>query len=81
MSLEGRGVVVTGGGRGIGRAVARRLADAQGLRIKLRSELGRGTTAFVTIPETLVRRSAPQDSATATEISVIDPAELQKKTG
>ena len=52
-----------------------------GLRIKLRSELGRGTTAFVTIPETLVRRSAPQDSATATEISVIDPAELQKKAG
>ncbi|GEM_PF-343601 len=68
-------------GVGLGLSVARRLADAQGLRIKLRSELGRGTTAFVTIPETLVRRSAPQDSATATEISVIDPAELQKKTG
>lgn len=44
-------------GVGLGLSVARRLAEAQGLRIKLRSEPGKGTTAFVTIPEILVRRS------------------------
>lgn len=49
-------------GVGLGLSVARRLAEAQGLRIKLRSEPGKGTTAFVTIPESLVRR-APSGSA------------------
>ena len=44
-------------GVGLGLSVARRLAEAQGLRIKLRSEPGKGTTAFVTIPESLVRRA------------------------
>jgi signal transduction histidine kinase len=68
-------------GVGLGLSVARRLADAQGLRIKLRSELGRGTTAFITIPETLVRRSPTSDGVQATEVPLIDPSELQKKTG
>ncbi|WP_291077644.1 HAMP domain-containing sensor histidine kinase [Hyphomonas sp.] len=68
-------------GVGLGLSVARRLADAQGLRIKLRSEPGRGTTAFITVPETLVRRAVPQDKTDAVDVAVNDLPELQKKTG
>ncbi|KCZ52721.1 sensor histidine kinase [Hyphomonas pacifica] len=44
-------------GVGLGLSVAKCLAEAQGLRIRLRSEPGKGTTAFLTIPEGLVRRT------------------------
>lgn len=68
-------------GVGLGLSVARRLADAQGLRIKLRSEPGRGTTAFITIPETLVRRAPKDDAETSPDAAEVSAAELRQNMG
>lgn len=67
-------------GVGLGLSVAKRLADAQGVQIKLRSEQGKGTTAFITIPEGLVRQAMPV-STTDEDLLRLQAPEPEKKTG
>lgn len=52
-------------GLGLGLAIVRRLADLLGLKVKLKSEVGRGSRFSVTMPRARVTRTAPRESAAA----------------
>jgi signal transduction histidine kinase len=48
-------------GIGLGLPIARGLVEAQGGKLWVESELGRGTTFFFTLPAHDPRRAAPRD--------------------
>jgi 3-hydroxybutyrate dehydrogenase len=78
VSLEGRGAVVTGGGRGIGRAVARALAE-QGASVVVSA---RSTREIESVAKELVKDGFTADAVTcdvADEKSVQEMAEKAEK--
>ena len=50
MDIQGKRVLVTGGGSGIGLTIAKHLVEAHGGRIEVESEVGRGTQFTFTLP-------------------------------
>ncbi|HJR38880.1 MAG TPA: SDR family oxidoreductase [Nocardioidaceae bacterium] len=67
MDVRGKGVVVTGGGHGIGRAIARRMAD-EGARVVV-NDLDADAAAVVA--EEVGGHAAPGDAATETGVDAL----------